>query len=300
MTIETQTPFFSAPLRLCVRFATIAALLAASSTLKSVAADDAEPLRKAADYLWTQQADDGGWHSEQYAVLRSGQALTPFVLHTLLTVPETICPRPEGGVERALDFIRKHIDEQGALGHADPDIAEYPVYSTAYAIRCLRASGTPEDFGLADRMETFLRSAQLIEANGFTRRDAAYGGWGFDAPLRPGEPGHMDLAHTRRVLEAISRCPKPADDMQMVVLAAAQRFLMVVQKQAKEYGPFDGGFYFSPVVLAANKGREGEKDGTKYFHSYATATCDGILALLAADVPRDDERIVQDTIPFLL
>jgi hypothetical protein len=30
----------------------------------------------------------------------------------------------------------------------------------------------------------------------------------------------------------------------------------------------------------------------KYFRSYATATCDGVLALLSAGVPRDDERVV--------
>jgi squalene-hopene/tetraprenyl-beta-curcumene cyclase len=82
-----------------------------------------------------------------------------------------------------------------------------------------------------------------------------------------------------------------------------RRFLAVVQKRPETLGiqpvpegverpteiPFDGGFYFSPVVLQANKGRL-EKDGN-YWRSYATATCDGILALLAASVPKDDERV---------
>ena len=44
------------------------------------------PLAKAAGYLWKQQAADGGWHSHTYGLLRSGQALTPFVLGALLEV----------------------------------------------------------------------------------------------------------------------------------------------------------------------------------------------------------------------
>ena len=56
--------------------------------------------------------------------------------------------------------------------------------------------------------------------------------------------------------------------------------------------PFDGGFYFSPVVLAANKGREATYEGQPYYCSYATATCEGVLALMAAGVNRDDERVL--------
>src|SRR6478672_238308 len=58
--------------------------------------------------------------------------------------------------------------------------------------------------------------------------------------------------------------------------------------------PFDGGFYFSPIVLTANKGREErDKRGMYYYRSYATATCDGLLALLACGVPRSDERVMK-------
>src|SRR4029077_2143054 len=49
----------------------------------------------------------------------------------------------------------------------------------------------------------------------------------------------------------------------------------------------------SPIVLAANKGREEHVDGASFFRSYATATCDGVLALLAAGVDRGDERVVR-------
>jgi hypothetical protein len=298
-----------APLRLCVSVLLICLTLAVSgrTDVEAVEATQQDSsLRKACEYLWLQQAKDGGWHSRQYAVMRSGQSLTPFVLHSLLKVPDSVCPRPEGAVERALEFIRKHIGENGAIGHADPDIAEYPVYSTAYALMCLGIAGTDDDAALRNRMETFLRSAQFREANGFDRNHPAFGGWGFDAPRRPGDPGHMDLAHTRRVLQALANCA-PCVAVMSTIRADAQAFLYIVQKHPTAAAsqpliegfsattaevPFDGGFYFSPVVLAANKGREEFKEAN-YFRSYATATCDGMLALLAAGVPQGDERVVK-------
>jgi hypothetical protein len=61
--------------------------------------DHPSALARAAAYLWQQQADDGGWHSHTYGLLRSGQSLTPFVLGTLLDVPE----RPTRRRERESD-----------------------------------------------------------------------------------------------------------------------------------------------------------------------------------------------------
>src|SRR5262249_32307806 len=49
----------------------------------------------------------------------------------------------------------------------------------------------------------------------------------------------------------------------------------------------DGGFFFSTVVLDANKaGREGEG-----YRSYGTATADGILCLLALGYPTTHKRV---------
>ncbi len=104
-------------------------------------------------------------------------------------------------------------------------------------------------------MTRFLAAAQFQEANGFDRKSPAYGGWGFDAPRAAGVPGHMDLAHTRRALEALAAFGKwsPYDVpifARRPMLDRATAFLAVVQKQAD--AP-DGGFYFSPVVETANK-----------------------------------------------
>lgn len=277
------------------------------------AATPADALAKAQACLWSQQRDDGSWRSDQYAVMRSGQSLTPFVLHTLLCSIENLKSDDAGRSRRAVDFMAAHVDSDGALGKADPDILEYPVYSTAYAVLAIERFQTfhqllgPDGDRLSHRLQSFLIAAHLGEANGFDPSMPAYGGWGFDKPKCPGDPGHMDLAHTRRALQALrvanGRLPILAD-FNFNLALRAEVFLAVVQKRPETLGiqpvpegverpkeiPFDGGFYFSPVVLAANKGRLENDD--HYWRSYATATCDGILALLAAGVSKDDERVV--------
>jgi squalene-hopene/tetraprenyl-beta-curcumene cyclase len=214
-----------------------------------------------------------------------------------------------------MEFIRERLDKNGALGNADPDIVEYPVYSTAYALRCVLEIEPQRAREMrVEEMSRFLAGAQFQEANGFSTKDPAYGGWGLNAPQSPGVPGHMDLAHTRRAQDALAVLERgntfeaPIYDRAPLV-ERAQAFLAVVQKRPEaasrqpgavngdepstipdEAPPYDGGFYFSPVVLAANKGRV-EDEPTPHWRSYATATCDGILALLAAGVPREDERV---------
>ena len=292
---------------LCVRFLAVAVCLTAASPSFAQNAIATDSLRRACEFLWSQQADDGGWHSEQYAVLRSGQALTPFVLHALLGSIDALSSDETSRVSKAVAFIHAHVNDDGAIGRGDPDILEYPLYSTAYSVLCLKRIQSyrhlrrPENDRLVARMEAYLIDAQFDEDDGFTMNDAAYGGWGFDIAQRPGQPGHMDLAHTRRALDALDAapggysrdCQRPRFDL-LLIRERAGKFLKLVQKHPdlEQSAPFDGGFYFSPVVPTANKGREAEKDDSKYSRSYATATCDGILALLAAGVPRDDERVV--------
>src|SRR5262249_59699277 len=104
----------------------------------------------------------------------------------------------------------------------------------------------------------------------------------------PRRPGHVDLAHTRRALEAL----RDAGRLDAATRARAERFLAVLQKLPGPGRGFDGGFYFSSVVLAANKGRVERGPQGESWRSYATATADGALALLAAGVSPSDERVL--------
>jgi hypothetical protein len=252
--------------------------------------------------LLSKQGPDGGWHSEHYGLLRSGQALTPLVLHALLRASESRVPVPADKLDAAFEFIRRQVNADGALGFADSDVVEYPNYSTAYALQCLVQRGDVRDQALIKRMRDYLVTQQYTPSRGFAEDSFAFGGWGFGDRREPGDAGHMDLAHTRRVLEAL----RAMGIEDQTVFARSESFLRLLQRHPDETRPqpgtnmnekvsasqvdYDGGFYFSPVVLVANKGRQ-SKAG-QHFRSYATATCDGVLALLAAGVPSDDERVI--------
>jgi hypothetical protein len=147
-------------------------------------------------------------------------------------------------------------------------------------------------------MATYLMRQQFDESRGIDSNHVAYGAWGFgETTLQSGQTGHVDLSHTRRVLQAVADVADPA------VLRRAQRFLSIVQKLPTDsrtviddvpqnVAPYDGGFYASPVVHGTNKAGLAATDGVRYFRSYATTTCDGVLSLLAAGVPTGDDRVL--------
>jgi squalene-hopene/tetraprenyl-beta-curcumene cyclase len=241
--------------------AAFVAALAASS----VGGDGAR--ERAVAYLWAQQGEDGGWHSRKYGLLRSGQSLTPFVALALI---EAGAAGERTG--RAAEFVRRHVNEDGALGLADPVAPDYPNYATALGAVLLLRTGHR---GEAARMTAYLRRQQFSEDNGWAREHPAYGGWGMGGEVRrPPEPGHVDLSMTRYVLEALREAGAREDD------PAFARAAVFVERCRNA----DGGFFFSPVEMEINKAGE-EGDGPR---SYGSATADGILALRA--MGRKDAR----------
>jgi Prenyltransferase and squalene oxidase repeat len=243
------------------------------------------PLARAAGYLWSQQAEDGGWHSHTYGLLRSGQSLTPFVLDALLQIPEQIYPMPQAKVDRALAFVRDHTQPDGALGMAD-DIPDYPNYSTALAVSAFCRARRPGWETQVQRMVAYLHTQQFTEQNGWHAADPVYGAWGMGGGRRtPPDTGHVDLSMTRYVLEALRAAGVPASDR---MFEQARVFVERCQNfDPKHPDEADGGFFFSTTEFDTNKaGHDG-----KHFRSYGTTTADGILALLAIGRPPDDPRI---------
>lgn len=252
-------------------------------------------LQKACNFLWSKQSGDGAWHSETHGILKGGESLTAFILWTLLEVPETDFRRSSKQVEKALDYLREHINSDGVLGLSDEYVMDYPNYATSYALRIFSKYGTKKDAPLIERMKKYLLAQQFTEQRGIKPSHLAFGAWGFGEDLEKGMTGHVDLSHTRRVLQALKMADLNIDS----TFLKAQNFLFLLQKNpagkrnqstksANRKMPFDGGFYASSVTLGTNKGGILNDEDSEYFASYATATCDGLLALLAAGFPKDD------------
>ena len=260
--------------------------LSRPSFLVDPEADAVESLRRAARYLWSQQADDGAWHSNHYGLLRSGQSLTPFVLDALLQVPQSVYQPERKKVVQAVSFMLHNVDADGALGRADPSLPDYPNYATAFALKSLVRVELPNRLINTAPMVDYLRRQQFTEQNGWHPHDAPYGAWGMGGDVRtPPNAGHVDLSMTRNVLQALAVMGVPPDG------PAMQKARVYVERchnyDAGKPGTLDGGFYFSTVVLDANKAGE---DGDR-FRSYGTATADGILSLLALGYGPTDKRV---------
>ena len=229
---------------------------------------DNSALGRAVRWLWSQQSDDGGWHSKTYGLLRSGQSLTPFVLDALLSVPHET-----SGVDKAFEFLQRNTNADGSLGLSDSAAPDYPNYATGLAVRV--AARLKRD---GSRWVACLRAQQFTEDNGWTRADPAYGAWGMGGERRrPPEPGHVDLAMTRYVIEGLAATGISAAD------PAMQKALVYLERCQNP----DGGFFFSTVNVDTNKA--GDANGK--YRSYGTTTCDGLIAMRAAGVPAGDSRV---------
>ena len=237
----------------------------------------ASALQRGCEFLWSQQAQDGGWHSATYGLLKSGQSLTPFVLNTLVQIPESACKAPAGGVDRALAFIKRNTNSEGAVGKTDPLLHDYPNYASALAVQAIRRAARANWREQVAPIVAWLRTQQLNESHGWKRADAAYGAWGMGGEPRVApNAGHIDMSMTRHVVQALAAAEVPPADPAMT---RARVFVERCQNP-------DGGFFFSTVVVDANKA--GQDEGARY-RSYGTATADGILALLAlGDKPSTD------------
>ena len=261
---------------------------------------DIQLLKKSCQYLWNQQSANGGWHSSTHPVLKGGESLTPFILHTLLQVPTEVYQPTESQINRALKFIRSHINEQGIIGLSDSNLLDYPNHATAYALMVLDQINLEEDEWLIKKMIDYLLSQQFVELRGFQKKDAAYGGWGFgEIDLPKGKTGQLDISHTRRILQALNshKGIKKAQEKTLYYFRLTQKHptesRLHPTKVSHRKIPYDGGFFSSPVTLSANKGGIVTEDSLEanYFRSYATATCDGVLGLLAAGQSVNEESV---------
>jgi hypothetical protein len=230
--------------------------------------------------LLEQQGGDGLFRSATYGLLRSGQSLTPFVAEALAALPDGL--RPDAAIDRALGALPA-LQRDGALGLASLP-ADYPTYATGLALAGWarrRLAPDSKDAALA-----WLLAHQLTAARGWGGHPAQ-GGWamGAAAPPDPPHAGHVDLSMTRRAVEGLAAAGLTAEHAPMIEARA-----FVERCRAP-----DGGFVYSPVELALNKGG---CDGDRC-RGYGSATTDGLLAARALGATIDDP-LIAEPLAFLL
>lgn len=286
-------------LRIAAAGGALCALLAGCAPSLEARIDGA--LWRAAGYLAARQSPDGAWRSETYGAFRDGPSLTPAVLAALASLPEGAGPARLAR-ERAASYLGSMAGEDGRIREPSRGFA-LPVYAAASAHRALSAlSRTPEQRRAAGAWLSFLARHRLGRHLGWGPGDPAFGGWGY-APVEPRRPGpeggafffESNLSATVFGAEALRAAGVPPDDPAFAEILV---FCARCQNLPGEGGAVDprfddGGFFFTNLDTVRNKAGAAGTDaaGRERFHSYGSATADGLRVLVACGLPADHPRV---------
>ncbi len=253
--------------------------------------------------LIASQSPDGAWRSPTYGVFKDGLSLTPPVLKALTFGPDV--PGSATARRRGADYLIARMRADGSID-GGPFGMTYPVYSASASVMALTFLNIPEGRAAHDAWLRELRRRQLTEELGWEPGDPAFGGWGYsieppsrgDAVLELGHPIDADLSSTLFAIGAMRIAGIPADDP---AIRKALIFIERCQNVASGDRPDDGdpqyddgGFFFSMTDPVRNKaGAAGtDRHGRLRYHSYGSATADGLRALLRCGLSKDHPRVV--------
>ena len=240
------------------------------------------------DWLIARQGADGGWHSTTYGQLKDGAAVTTLVLDALGYAPSALQDKHAAAADKAFAFLDRGLARRGTIASPDGTL-DFPTYAAALWLTSRQRLARKTPVQERQRLIRYLVQAQVADERGFKTDSPSYGGWDFlsKADAQAITTG-TNISVTRHVLEALGQEPGIAgqDNGLAQAMERGQAYVLRCQRP-------DGGFVFTCEPASLNNKAAYADEDLKEPRSYATATCDGILALLACGVAADDERIVK-------
>jgi hypothetical protein len=212
---------------------------------------------RAAAFLKSRQGGDGAWRSSVHGSLRDGTALTPLVLRAM---PDA---KGHSWLVQLTDRVARAAEPWRLL--------TYPLFTASLAAQVFARAG---DHARARTWAALIQRLQLSPALGWPSDDPRCLGWG-DSPSPPRfDPAVNRLADMHN--PNISATAYALAGLRAAGIRGSAAFALRCQNP-------DGGFFFALDDPVRNKA-----GGTR---SYNTATCDGILCLLQAEISRTDPRV---------
>jgi hypothetical protein len=258
-------------------------------------------LAVAAEFLVDRQSADGAWRSDVYGPFKEGDALTPLVLATLVSVSNAA--QAAAAIDKGTDYVAKMVLPDGTVAPPNSTLA-YPTYAAAGAVIALSGQHDESLCFARDAWLRYLRERQLTEALDWQPADPFYGGWGYvdEPPRKPGndEPlapmAQPNLSATVFAVAALRAAGITAQDP---ALRKAMFFVHRCQNYADSELHIDerfddGGFFFILGDPVRNKAGALGKDrfGRDRFSSYGSATVDGLRALILCGSAAADPRVL--------
>ena len=225
---------------------------------------ETDPRSAAIGWLLDRQSPDGAWRSDTYGAFRDGRALTPVVLRAL----------PPG--DAAASACRWLLGNGGTLF----DI--YPVHLASALLEC--------EF----RFPELAPLAKIARARLLALQCPGSGGWSYSPQPPVDESAPMqqaNLSATAMAIDGLRAAGMAADDPRLRKAAA---FLRTCHNHATGEAAFDdGGFFQISADPSRNKAGSAGTDrrGVIRYRSYASATADGLRAMLLCGGSPDSDAV---------
>ena len=257
-------------------------------------------LALSARFLVRQQSADGAWRSRVYGPLKDGPSLTPTILASLHAAAKN-SEDERVAFRRGLAYLAALLDENGRVDAA----LRFPAYNAALASEVVALDGNnPGTIRERHAWIDYLHARQLNAALGWTEEDRQFGGWGYSVSLprkpAPGDPPNLlaksNISATAYALAALRSAKIPLSDpayrQALVFVERCQNYANAPDMADSAFD--DGGFFFMPDDPAWNKAGIAGADrfGRTRFHSYGSATADGLRALLDSGLRPDRPRVL--------
>lgn len=234
---------------------------------------------RALDWLAAQQREDGSWSNGNFP------ALTALPARTFIASSHPMKPRVLGA---AIGYIRSCVREDGGIyrdmqGRKGGGLSSY---NTAICMTTLHATGDRSLAPIVLKARRFMAAAQHLGG------DVYRGGFGYDAHT---DRKYTDLMNTYYAVRAM-RTTQDVEDLRpsgekRIDINWSETVKYITRMQNKpETGPDQsGGFFYKPGQSKA--GATTNDSGAVVFRSYGSITYVGLLAMVYANVSRDDVRV---------
>jgi len=271
---------FSAPLAHTEESTTVATLSNSASILDiSLQLEIHAAIDRGLDWFAANQKEDGSWSNENYPALtalptwafaRSKHKSTPSVLPKSVSFLKS-CIQDDGGI-----YVKIPGRKGGGLSN----------YNTAICMTALHGTGDKSLTRTIQNARTFIAGSQ------HHGDDVYNGGFGYD---KNNKRAYADLMNTLYAAESM-RLTQDVEDLRPASESSAKidwkataEFVTKMQNKPESGETQEGGFFYKPDESKA--GTTTNKEGVVVLRSYGSMTYAGLLALIYADVDRDDPRI---------
>jgi len=245
----------------------------------SLANETQAALNRGLDWLVAQQKPDGSWSNPDFP------ALTGLALWALARSGE---PGRKPATDRAVQYILSCVQTNGGIYRNVPGRKGGGLsnYNTAICMTALHATRDPA-------LTKYVLNARAFIAGGQHFGDDDYkGGFGYD---RDTGRAYTDLLNTFYAAEAMAQTAGAEDSRSKtekrvdINWAETVKFIERMQNKPESGDENSGGFYYNPSDPKG--GATTNAQGVVVFRSYGSITYAGMLALIYANVGRDDTRV---------